>query len=193
MHIKKTLTLKSYKKSEEKLELPKRTSNSFNEKLDLIKISKYTHQICTHSRTMYWLTEGKTASKMTKKTALSMTCQLKQKQTNKQKPPDTCMHAHTYTRKLLAHAITWMNLQEIMLNRKADPKHSILYGSIYVTFWNDKIREKENKFACARSLEWEGGEQKGGWCGYKSTRRDSCRDINVLYVNCCEYTNLCLW
>ena len=43
MHIKKTLTLKGTKKSEEKPELQKRKSNLFNEKLELIKISKYTH------------------------------------------------------------------------------------------------------------------------------------------------------
>lgn len=54
MHIKKTLTLKGTKKSEEKPELQKRKSNLFNEKLELIKISKYTHKkIYTHSSTMY--------------------------------------------------------------------------------------------------------------------------------------------
>ena len=34
---------KRYKKSEEKPELQKRKSNLLNEKLELIKISKYTH------------------------------------------------------------------------------------------------------------------------------------------------------
>lgn len=45
MHIKKTLNFfKGTKKSEEKLELQKRKSTLFNEKLELIKISKYTQK-----------------------------------------------------------------------------------------------------------------------------------------------------
>ena len=43
MHIKKTVTLKGTPKSEEKPELQKRKSNLLNEKLELIKISRYTH------------------------------------------------------------------------------------------------------------------------------------------------------
>lgn len=45
MHIKKTLNFfKGTKKSEENLELQKRKSTLFNEKLELIKISKYTQK-----------------------------------------------------------------------------------------------------------------------------------------------------
>lgn len=47
MHIKKTLTLKRYKKRE-KTELQKRKSTLFNEKLELIKISK-THEKKIHT------------------------------------------------------------------------------------------------------------------------------------------------
>lgn len=52
MHIKKkkhTNFKKGTKKRWEKLELQKRKSNLFNEKLELIKISKYTQKIYTHT------------------------------------------------------------------------------------------------------------------------------------------------
>lgn len=49
MHINKTLTLKGTKKSEEKPELQKRKSSLFNEKLELIKLSKCTQKNYTHT------------------------------------------------------------------------------------------------------------------------------------------------
>ena len=52
MHIKKTITLKRYKKQWEKYELyelQKRKSNLFNKKLELIKMNKYTHTKYIHT------------------------------------------------------------------------------------------------------------------------------------------------
>lgn len=45
----KTTNFKKVQKKWEKLELQKRKSNLFNEKLELIKISKYTQKIYTHT------------------------------------------------------------------------------------------------------------------------------------------------
>lgn len=92
MHIKKTLTLKRYKKRE-KPELQKRKSNLFNEKLELIKISKYT-QKNIHTQQHYVLThKGKSSGPR----PLNMACRLKKKKTI-----HTYTHAHTHTN-LRAH------------------------------------------------------------------------------------------
>lgn len=55
----KDTNFKKVQKNWEKPELQERKSNLFNEKLELIKISKYTHEkIYTHSSTMHRLTKG---------------------------------------------------------------------------------------------------------------------------------------
>ena len=82
MHIKKTLTSKRYKKkSEEKLELQKRKSNLFNEKLELIKISKYT-QKNIHTQQHYVLTH-KGEKQWSKTTQHGLSVKRKKKQKNK--------------------------------------------------------------------------------------------------------------
>ena len=87
MHIKKTLTLKGTKKSEEKPELQKRKSNLFNEKLELIKISKYTQKKNIHTQQHDVLTHrGKSSGPR----PLNMACQLKEK-------TQTYSHARTHT------------------------------------------------------------------------------------------------
>ena len=56
MHINKTLTLKGTKKSEKNPKLQERKSNLLNEKLELIKLSKYTHKKIYTQQQDYLLT-----------------------------------------------------------------------------------------------------------------------------------------
>lgn len=106
MHIKKTLTLKGTKKSEEKPELQKRKSNLFNEKLELIKISKYTHtKKYTHTAALCIDSEGKQWPKTTQH-GLSV---------KGKKPKHTHTHAHTHAQ---AHKET--NKNPVFLNSTLD-------------------------------------------------------------------------
>lgn len=97
MHIKKTLTSKRYKKkSEEKLELQKRKSNLFNEKLELIKISKYT-QKNIHTQQHYVLThKGEKQWSKTTQHGLSV----KRKKKTKKQKTHTHIHTHAHAHQL---------------------------------------------------------------------------------------------
>ena len=91
MHIKKTLTLKGTKKSEEKPELQKRKSNLFNEKLELIKISKYTHKKIYTQQQDYVLTDiGEKQWSKTTQHGFSV---------KGKKNPNMHKHTHTCTQK----------------------------------------------------------------------------------------------
>jgi len=79
---------KVQKKSEEKPELQKRKSNLFNEKLELIKISKYTHKKNIHTQQHYVLTH-KGEKQWSKTTQHGLLVKGKKKKTT---------HTYTHTR-----------------------------------------------------------------------------------------------
>lgn len=116
MHIKKTLTLKRYKKRE-KTELQKRKSTLFNEKLELIKISKNTqkkytqqHYVLTHKGEKQW-------SKTTQH-GLSVKGKCVHMHTRIHTPTPTHTHPHAHTHKNKTKKTVFSTLHSIYNKHK---------------------------------------------------------------------------
>lgn len=60
-----------------------------------------------------------------------------------------------------------MSIQRIVLNKNANTKSHIIFGSIYITFWNNEIMGKESQLAAR-------GQREGGWernqCGVRANK-----------------------
>ena len=56
----------------------------------------------------------------------------------------------------LIHTTTWMNLQRNAEWEKPIPEDDVLYGSIYITFFKDKILEKYDSLVVASVRERKG-------------------------------------
>ena len=125
------LTLKNLPhKVREKLEFQKRKSTLSNDKLELIKISKYTHRENTSGQQHCELAEKQWSD--TTQHGLFV----KEKNPNMHTLTHTHTHIQMHVHKLWISATAWLNLQKIMLNRKTNSDGYILYDSIYITFWN---------------------------------------------------------